>query len=108
MTTTPKPVNPNASFVEVHEGGGTSFVGPDAVNLYRAITLKVALKMYAKSGMLMTRTVRPTNMLLLATEYTGKSYKRGEHAKAAEELTVWIETMKTALPITNTKTGEQS
>lgn len=77
----------------------TSFVGPDAVNLFRAITLKNALSMYARSGMLPNRHVRPTNLLLMATEYTGIVYKRGEHAKASEDVRIWVETMKAAIPV---------
>ena len=87
------------SHVLVHTSGGASFVGRDAVNLYRAITLKGALRMYARSKMLMTRGVTPTAMLLLATEYSGKKYKRGAHAEAADDVGIWVETMKAALPI---------
>lgn len=90
--------NPDQSHVNVGSGG-TSFVGPDAVNLFRAATLKGALKMYAACKIVPTRGVTATSMLKMATPYTGKTYKRGEHAKAAEDMTAWIETMKAALPI---------
>ena len=39
-------------------------------------------------------------MLVLATEYTGKTYKRGEHAKAAEDVMTWVNTMAVAIPTT--------
>lgn len=91
--------NPNASFVQTHASGGTSFVGPDAVNLFRAITLRSALSMYAKIGMVPTRGVTATSMLAMATTYTGKKYKRGQHQQAADDMVTWIETMKAALPI---------
>ena len=84
-----------------HDTGATTFAGRDAVNLFRAITLKSALGLYAKSKLLTTRGLTPTLMLTLAGEYTGKKYKRGQHAQAAEELDAWIQTMRCALPITH-------
>lgn len=93
--------NPNQSEVVVHKSGGTTFAGPDAVNLFRAITLKMSLSLYAKTGMIPTRGVTSTVMLKLAKEYTGKTYKRGEHEKAAADVQVWIDTMKAAMPVTH-------
>lgn len=84
----------------VHHQGGTTFAGPDAVNLVRAVHLKAALSLYAKTKMLMTRGSTPTVLLKIAAEYTGKKYKRGQHAQAADDLQVWIATMKAALPTT--------
>jgi hypothetical protein len=80
--------------------GGTTFSGPDATNLFRAMTLKSALGLYAKCGMIPTRGVTITKMLAMATEYTGKKYKRGDAEKAAEDVRQWCEAMKAALPIT--------
>lgn len=97
MNTTTKP---DASEI-VHHDGGTTFAGKDAVNLFRAATLMSALKFYAKTGMKVTRNVSPGDMLKLANQYTGKTYKRGQYAEAAEGVRVWIETMKAALPITD-------
>jgi len=76
----------------------TTFSGPDAVNLYRAITLKAGLRLYGKTGIKPNRNWTSGAMLKVATEYTGKNYKRGEYLKASEDLTIWIETMKLALP----------
>lgn len=89
---------PDQSFIQNHESGATSIVGKDAINLYRAATLKAALSLYAKSGIRMTRTATPMAMLAMAKEYTGKTYKRGEHAKAAEDMDVWIGHMNSAIP----------
>lgn len=91
--------NPNQSHVSVTPGG-TSYVGPDAVNLYRAKVLMTSLSLYAKTGMIPTRGVTAMVMLKMAQEYTGKTYKRGQHAQAAEDVKVWVNTMQTALPIT--------
>lgn len=73
------------------------FSGPDAINLARAISVKSALRL-AMVG-LTVRGVTKTGLLKIASEYTGKQYKRGEYEKAREDLTTWIETMKLALPI---------
>lgn len=82
--------------------GGTMFTGPDSIALYRAIALRGALKLYARSGILPTRGMTITKMLKAATEYTGKDYGRGNVNKAqaaAAEMTVWIETMRSAIPV---------
>lgn len=82
--------------------GGTIYTGPDSIALYRAITLRGALKLYAQTGMLMTRGMTVTKMLKAATHYTGKDYGRGNVTKAqaaAADMTVWIETMRSALPV---------
>jgi len=79
--------------------GGTSFVGHDAVNLFRAMTLKSSIRMYMKCGLIPTRGVTITKMLVMAGEYTGKTYKRGQGELAMNDLVVWIETMKCAMPV---------
>jgi hypothetical protein len=83
------------------------FAGPDSVNLVRAVYLKSALTMYAKSKMLMTRNAKPTALLQMAKEYTGKTYKgKDKYTEAAEGVRIWIETMKAALPKTDLRTTE--
>lgn len=82
------------------EGQVRAYVGPDAVNLMRAIMLKQGLNLYARTKMRMTSGVSPTDMLRAATGYTGKSYKRGDYAKAANDVRKWIDTMRAALPVT--------
>jgi len=80
------------------QGGGITFVGPDAVNFYRAAALASSLGLYAKCGMIPTRGVTITKMLAIASEYTGKKYKRGDAAKAEADVRIWVQTMKAALP----------
>lgn len=94
---------PDQSEVVLHASGGTTFAGPDAMNLYRAITLKASLNLFAKTGIIPTRGISGSRLLAMATQYTGKHYKRGTHAQAAEDLDVWIKTMKAALPITDNR-----
>jgi hypothetical protein len=81
--------------------GGITFSGQDAVRLYAATSLRGAIKLHQKCGMIPTRGVTITRMLQAASQYSGKKYKRGEHQKAIDDLTVWIETMKAALPVVN-------
>lgn len=80
--------------------GGVMYSGKDATNLVRAIYVKNALSFYVKTGLKMTRAATPTYLLRAATEYTGHKYKRGQYVKAAEDLEVWINTMRAALPVT--------
>lgn len=90
----------------VRHNGGTTFAGPDAVNLFRAAYVKSALSMYARSGMLMTRGATPTALLRMAEEYTGRKYKgKDKYNEAAEGVRIWIETMKAALPFTDERTN---
>jgi hypothetical protein len=80
--------------------GGTSFVGPDATNLFRAATLRSALGLL-KRGIQPTRGYTRTRALAACTEYTGQRYwvSDAELDRAMADLTVWIETMKSALPV---------
>lgn len=87
------------SYIETGSRGVTSFVGPDATHLFQAVTLRSSLRLYAKIGMFPTRGVTITRMLALATQFTGKTYKRGQAEKAAADVSVWIEAMKCAIPI---------
>ena len=48
---------------------------------------------------LTVRGTTKTGLLKIASEYTGKKYKRGAYQEAREDLQVWIENMKLALPI---------
>lgn len=86
------------SHIKTFGKGGVSFVGPDAVNLFRAATLRSALGLLAK-GITPTRGLTRTRALAMCKEYTGQDYKRGEIERAQADLTTWIETMKSALPI---------
>ena len=84
-----------------HSAGGTTYSGPDAIRLQQAITLRSAIKMYVMSSgqIIPTRGMGITKMLKLAGGVTGKTYKRTQTAEAQQDLHIWIETMKSALPI---------
>lgn len=81
---------------------GTTFSGPDAVAYFHALSLKSHIQMYVKSGgqIIPTRGVGITKMLAIASEFTGVKYKRTQTAQALDDLSVWIATMQSALPIT--------
>lgn len=90
----------NDSSIDIRTGGGFSITGRDGVHFYRAIVLRQSIKMFAATGMKPTRGVGGPQMLTLAGEYTGKKYKRGQYDAAVADLSVWIETMRAALPTT--------
>jgi hypothetical protein len=81
--------------------GGVMYSGPDAVNLARAITVRSALRL-AKIGM-SVRGANKTQLLKIASEYTDRKYKRGQYDLAISDITVWIETMKLAMPVEDTR-----
>lgn len=86
------------SYVEVGPST-TSYVGPDAVALFRANALRAGIRLYAETGLRPSRVWTPSAMLKAAGRITGKTYKRGRFDEAIADLTVWIETMKLALPV---------
>src|SRR5690349_22329293 len=49
--------------IEHHEGGGVSFVGTDAMNVFNAFALAGYCKLYATSGIRPTRTDRKSTRL---------------------------------------------
>ena len=80
--------------------GGTAFVGEDAISLYSAITLRSAIKLYLKTGIMMTRGATITSLLRRTGSFTGKTYRRGHGEAAMADLTAWINAMQSALPVT--------
>jgi hypothetical protein len=86
----------------VHDADGRfrAAVGPDAVNLYRVVVLRSAINMHISTGgrMRLTRIASPSLLLQQAGGVTGKKYTRRQFEQAAADLTVWIDTMKAALP----------
>jgi len=87
------------SFISVRQGGAVAYVGPDATNLLRAKVLIAGLRLYAKCGMMPTRGVTGPVMLKMASEYSGKKYKRGQYETAIADVQKWADTMQAALPV---------
>ena len=78
---------------------GVSFVGPDAVHMYRALTLMNAIALHKRSGIIPHRGMGIMRMFEQAQEFTGQTYKRGEHDRAIDDLHVWIQVMRSSLPV---------
>lgn len=68
----------------------TTFTG-SAVNVYVALTLASALKLYAKTGMKANRAYTPKNMIAKASQITGKKFKARDYLGAAAALKEWAE-----------------
>lgn len=89
----------DASYIEYRaDGNAASFVGPDAVAVYAAATLCSAMRLYAKTGIRVNRAYTPTAMLKRAGEICGKTYKRNQMQQASDDVALWVQTMKAALP----------
>jgi len=88
------------SYIE-KSAGGLSFVGPEATTLFAAVALKSALVGYAKFKMQPNRHYSPTYMLKAASGLTGRQYKRGQHAQAAQDVAAWIETARANIQTRN-------
>lgn len=54
---------------------GTTITG-NAINWYQCKVLVTSIRMYLRSGMMLSRSATPANMRALATLYTGKTYTR--------------------------------
>lgn len=88
------------SYIKTGDGYAT-FVGEDAMRLFRVTVLRSAINIYLETGWKVNRAYTPTAMRDAATTVTGKAYLRNRRGmvKAAADLTTWIEAMETALPI---------
>ena len=78
---------------------GTTYVGPDAVQLFRAKSIRGALRLWTH-GLKPSRGVRLRDLIDAASSITGKRYpKRASHIPfIMEDLEVWMSTMQSALP----------
>ncbi len=59
----------------------------------------LALYQISEGRIIPSRGVTLKKMLDMATVYTGQVYKRTEIDKAKQNLNVWLETMKSAIPV---------
>lgn len=87
---------------EIHVSrGGTCFSGPKAVDLFRIHVLRSAIGLMAK-GIKPMRGASMTKLLVMATEYTGKEYKRREHEAAVADLQALAAERKQEIPVRHT------
>lgn len=77
--------------------GGISYQGPQAVAIFRAITIKQAIRFYVRTGMKVAAAYTPTAMLKVAGQITGNTYKRGQLQTAHDDLEQWIDAARAAL-----------
>jgi hypothetical protein len=54
--------------------------------VYRAITIAKGCKLYARTGIKPNRNWTPSAMLQAAGDITGKTYKRGQHMQAHDDI----------------------
>lgn len=90
----------NDGIVYNKDGSLAALHGKDAVHLMRVQTIISGIRMnIATNGrMQLTRGAGITKLLALAGQYTGKTYKRTQRQEAMDDLKVWFDTMKAALP----------
>jgi hypothetical protein len=64
--------------------------------IYRVVALKQALRIHVltQGRMKLTRTATPTRMLEMASEYTGKQYRRGQQDIALQDLENLLESFR--------------
>jgi len=79
--------------------GGQSFVGREAVELYRLAVLASALKLYGQHGIRANRGYTPTRMLQAASQALGVTFKRGAYLQAAEALLARVDELKASIPV---------
>jgi len=53
---------------------------------FQALAIRHGLRLYAKTGMKPNRDWTPTAMLRVASQITGKKYKRGDYLRAADDI----------------------
>lgn len=66
-----------------------SFVGPDQVACFRAITIAGGLKLYAKAHMQPNAHWTPRRMMDAARAITGQDFKPRAYLEAARALELW-------------------
>lgn len=72
--------------------------GKENIELFRLVTIKSAMGLYLRSGMRVNASYTPTNMNLVVSKITGKSYgssKKGVQL-AFNDLVAHIEQLKTS------------
>ena len=82
------------------DGSLAALNGKDAIQLMRVQTIMsgIRLNIATNNKMQLTRGATITRLLSMASEYTGKKYKRTQKQEALDDLNVWFQTMKSALP----------
>jgi hypothetical protein len=89
----------NDSRIEVSKHS-TTFVGADAVDLYRLMQIRSGIRLHKSSGMLLTRGATITKLLAMVTAVTQKPYKgKTKHDAALADLDQRIAALQASMPI---------
>jgi len=89
----------NPSFTYNKDGSLSVASGKEAVMCIQVATLIQAIKMMRTTRMIPTRGYTMKKGLTMASTFTGRTYKRTEAAQAEADLKVWLETMKSTIPV---------
>lgn len=71
----------------------TTFDTPAGIDRYRAVMCKGALKLF-KVGICPGRGWTKTGAMQMASEFTGKTYKRGQLEVALRDMTDYVANLK--------------
>jgi hypothetical protein len=82
--------------MSITQSNGAIICTGEGVNIFQAIAVKGAIKLYINTGMKANRAYTPTNMLATAGRITGKTFKRGQLQAAHDALVEWIAAAKEA------------
>jgi hypothetical protein len=63
----------------------------EGISIYRAVALKVGLKLYVRTGLKPNGQWTITKMLKAASGITGKAYKRSQANEAIQDLGAWLD-----------------
>lgn len=80
------------------KGEAVCFVGPDATRYFQAGVLWTGLGLI-KKGIKPSRGVTKRGMLQLAGHLMGKTYKINQIDQARDDIRVWMNAMRSALPV---------
>ena len=90
----------NDSHIVVNaDGTPVCFVGPDATDLFRVRVIRASILMHKQCGIIPTRGVTITRLFQIASGYTGKPYKRGQHDQALADLDRHLAAFTASMPI---------
>jgi len=90
-------MNDDSSITFNRNGDAVAFHGTDAVRMFQAAALASGIGLLMK-GIKPHRGWTMKAALATASTITGKTYKRSEADKARADLSMWVQTMKAALP----------
>ncbi|MBS3648827.1 hypothetical protein KEU06_09435 [Pseudaminobacter sp. 19-2017] len=68
----------------------------EGVSVFQAITIKTALKLYAKTGIKANRAYTPKAMMTMAEKITGQKFRARDYLGAVAGLETWIDERKEA------------